>query len=161
MIARWNKPFARGIDSSVLTFAPPPDSPNTVTLPGSPPNAVIFSRTHSSAATMSSVPALPDNRYASPPTADRSRCPKMFSRWLTATTTTSFRAASRDPRVRGELAFPYANAPPWNQTITGRFAASQPGVQTFTVRQSSVSGEPSAAPEKFSSSGRVAGRNPA
>ncbi len=46
--------------------------------------------------------------------------------------------------------------------MTGRFAvASPPEVQTLTVRQSSVSGERSGAPEKFSSSGRVGGRKPA
>src|SRR5580698_6045181 len=86
----------------------------------------------------------------------------MFSLWLTVTTTTSFLAARRLPLVRGVLALPYAKAPPWNHTITGRFAAgSHPGVQMFTVRQFSVSGDGSAAPEKFSSSGRVGGRRPA
>ena len=33
----------RGIAMSVLTLPPPPDSPNTVTLPGSPPNSAMLS----------------------------------------------------------------------------------------------------------------------
>src|SRR5712692_6918335 len=37
-------------------FAPPPDSPNTITLCGSPPNTSIFSCTHLSPAAMSSIP---------------------------------------------------------------------------------------------------------
>jgi hypothetical protein len=49
-IARWNSPLARGIDSSVATLMAPADSPKTVTLPGSPPKAPMFSCTHSSAA---------------------------------------------------------------------------------------------------------------
>ena len=42
------------------TFPPPPDWPKMVTLPGSPPNAAMLSRTHSSAATISSMPTLLD-----------------------------------------------------------------------------------------------------
>ena len=34
----WNRPRAAGIAISVAILAPPPDWPNTVTLPGSPPN---------------------------------------------------------------------------------------------------------------------------
>ena len=55
-IARPNSPAARGIASSAATDPPPADSPNTVTRPGSPPNARMLSRTHSSAATWSSSP---------------------------------------------------------------------------------------------------------
>jgi len=58
-IARWNSPCAAGIAISVLILAPPPDSPNTVTLPGSPPKAAMFSRTHWSAAIRSSWPTFP------------------------------------------------------------------------------------------------------
>ena len=59
-IALWNRPRAAGQASMALTFAPPPDWPKIVTLPGSPPNAAMLSRTQANAATMSSTPALPD-----------------------------------------------------------------------------------------------------
>ena len=49
-IALWNSPSASGEASNDSTLRAPADSPNRVTLCGSPPNAVIFSRTHSSAA---------------------------------------------------------------------------------------------------------------
>ncbi len=49
-MARWNKPSARGTVISVVSDPPPDDSPNTVTRSGSPPNAEMQSRTHSSAA---------------------------------------------------------------------------------------------------------------
>ena len=39
-----------GVASSVPTLMPPADSPKIVTFPGSPPNAAMLSRTHSSAA---------------------------------------------------------------------------------------------------------------
>ena len=39
---------------------PPADSPKIVTSSGSPPNAAMLSRTHSSAATWSRMPALPE-----------------------------------------------------------------------------------------------------
>ena len=55
---------------------------------------------------MSSVPALPDAAKSAPPTADRSRKPKMFSRWFTVTTTTSPRLASREPCSRAAFAVP-------------------------------------------------------
>ena len=86
----------------------------------------------------------------------------MFNRWFTVTTTTSPRFARRLPRSRSEFALPYANAPPCNHTITGRFAPSVVlGVQTCRVRQSSESGDVSGAPENVSSSGRVPVRKPA
>ena len=52
--ALWNRPLAEGIAESTHTFAPPPDWPMIVTFPGSPPKLAMLSRTHSSAATMSS-----------------------------------------------------------------------------------------------------------
>ena len=64
--ARWNSPLAAGIASSVLTFAPPPDCPKMVTLPGSPPKLPMLSRTQSRAATMSSIPTLAEEAYRSP-----------------------------------------------------------------------------------------------
>ena len=109
---------------------------------------------------MSSTPALPDVANSGEAIADRSRWPKMFSRWLTVTTTTSPRFARREPRVRSEFADPYENAPPCSHTITGRLAASVPGVQTCRVRQSSESGDASGLPEKFTNSGRLPGRSP-
>jgi hypothetical protein len=71
--ALWKRPFAAGMAASVHTFAPPPDWPMIVTLPGSPPKAAMLSRTHSRAATMSSMPALPDAANFSPPTPERSQ----------------------------------------------------------------------------------------
>ena len=41
-MARWNKPLANGEASMVTVFLPPADSPNTVTLSGSPPKAEIL-----------------------------------------------------------------------------------------------------------------------
>ena len=58
--ARWNSPRAAGIAISVAIFAPPPDCPNTVTQPGSPPISRAWSRTHSSASTRSRRPAFPE-----------------------------------------------------------------------------------------------------
>ncbi|KAG0735069.1 hypothetical protein G6F24_018809 [Rhizopus arrhizus] len=58
--ARWNRPRAAGIAISVAILAPPPDWPNTVMLPASPPKGAACSRTHCSACTRSSWPALPD-----------------------------------------------------------------------------------------------------
>jgi hypothetical protein len=101
MIARWKRPRACGIARSVDTFPPPPDSPKIVTLPGSPPKRATLSRTHSSAATMSSVPAFPDAANAAPAVSERSRWPRMLRRWLTVTTTTSPRRARLAPAVRG------------------------------------------------------------
>ncbi len=55
-IALWNRPWASGEVMSVLTEPPPADSPNTVTLPGSPPNAAMFFWTQRRAAIWSRVP---------------------------------------------------------------------------------------------------------
>jgi hypothetical protein len=49
-IAFWNSPVARGDVRSACTEYPPADSPNSVTLRGSPPNAAIFRCTHCNAA---------------------------------------------------------------------------------------------------------------
>ncbi len=57
-IALWNRPAALGIAMTVDTLPPPPDWPKIVTLPGSPPNAAMLSRTQRSAATRSSMPGL-------------------------------------------------------------------------------------------------------
>src|SRR4030043_260417 len=58
MTAQWNKPWAEGMPISILTFAPPPDSPKIVTLPVSPPKASILSRIHSSARMLDIILAL-------------------------------------------------------------------------------------------------------
>src|SRR5215813_4412342 len=53
------------------------------------------------------------------------------------------------------LAEPNENAPPWYHTMTGRLAPSRsPGVHTFKVRQSSLSGTVSRGPDRLASSGR-------
>ena len=59
MMILWNSPLARGMASRLAVLAPPPDCPKTVTFPGSPPKAAMLSRTHSSARTMSTIPATP------------------------------------------------------------------------------------------------------
>src|SRR5271170_2503020 len=79
-MARRNSPFAAGIASKALTLPPPPDWPKIVTLPGSPPKLATLSRTHSSVATRSSTPALPECANSAPPSALRSRNPKMLRR---------------------------------------------------------------------------------
>ena len=53
MIALWNRPFASGEVRSISTDPPPADSPNTVTLRGSPPNAAMFACTQRIAASWS------------------------------------------------------------------------------------------------------------
>ena len=53
MIALWNRPFASGEVRSISTEPPPADSPNTVTLRGSPPNAAMFACTQRIAASWS------------------------------------------------------------------------------------------------------------
>ena len=57
-MAAANRPRADGVAISVVTALPPADSPKTVTWSGSPPNAAMLSRTHSSAATWSRSPRL-------------------------------------------------------------------------------------------------------
>jgi len=57
-IALVNRPLAWSIASSAEITPAPADSPNTVTLPGSPPNRPMLSRTQRSAATASSSPRL-------------------------------------------------------------------------------------------------------
>ena len=55
-IALWKSPRASGEAMSALTAKEPADSPKIVTFLGSPPKAAMLSRTHSSAATWSSMP---------------------------------------------------------------------------------------------------------
>src|SRR3954447_8784824 len=101
----------------VLTFAPPPDWPKIVTLPGSPPNAAMVSCTQRNAAIRSSMPRLPDSAYSLPPRRPRYRKPKTFSRWLTVTTTTSPPWHSRVPSNTLRDPDPAENPPPCSQTI--------------------------------------------
>ena len=70
---RWNSPTARGTDSRTIAAAAPADCPATVTLPGSPPNRAISSRTQASAATQSSTPRLggASSRTSNPSTPSR------------------------------------------------------------------------------------------
>src|SRR5579859_4634159 len=103
---------------------------------GSPPNAAMCSRTHESASTMSSIPAL----LSSP----RARNPSRPIRCVTVTTTTSSAAASTSPLNAISLPDPCKNAPPCSHTSTGRREPSETeGVQTFRRRQSSLTGPPS------------------
>ncbi len=48
-----------------VTFPPPPDWPKIVTFAWSPPKLAMLSRTHSSAAMMSSKPTFPDAAHFS------------------------------------------------------------------------------------------------
>ena len=135
--AWWNRPRADGMARRVVTFAPPPDSPKTVTFPGSPPNVATLSRTHSSAATMSSIPTRPES--ASPGwTEERSRNPSEPTRWFRPIITTSCLRARLSNAYIGHDAEPTDQPPPWSQTSTGRPAdPSSVGVQTLRTRQSS------------------------
>jgi hypothetical protein len=54
------------------------------------------------------------------------------------TTTTSPCVQNREPSYHGTDDDPLVKPPPWIHTITGRFAASQAGVCTLSVRQSSL-----------------------
>ncbi len=67
--ARWNSPAAPGMPIRQETFPAPPDSPKIVTFWGSPPKTEMFWRTHSRAATQSSMPtlALPSKAGFRPP----------------------------------------------------------------------------------------------
>jgi hypothetical protein len=97
MMARWNRPAALGMANSAETFPPPPDSPNIVTEPGSPPKLAMLSLTHSRTATQSSIPRLADSANSSPRSSPRYRNPKIPKRWLALTTTTSLRRARLAP----------------------------------------------------------------
>lgn len=55
-MARWNRPFDRGLNSSRETEREPADWPKSVTFPGSPPNATMFRWTQRKAAIWSSRP---------------------------------------------------------------------------------------------------------
>ena len=79
-IAWWNSPCAAGRPSSVATLMPPADSPKIVTRSGSPPNAAMLSRTHSSASTWSRIPAFPEPATSSPKRSSRCRNPNAPSR---------------------------------------------------------------------------------
>ena len=57
-IARWNRPMADGMTRRDAIAPAPADSPKTVTRPGSPPKAAMFSWTQRSAATWSSSARL-------------------------------------------------------------------------------------------------------
>ena len=76
-MARPNSPSAAGIVISAVTRPAPADSPNTVTLSGSPPKAEMWSRTHASAVrtslrpTLDSKRGLIDDRSANPRTPSR------------------------------------------------------------------------------------------
>ena len=86
--ALWTRPFAEGIEITSHTFAPPPDWPMMVTLPGSPPKFAMLSWTHCRDATRSRTPTLPEFLKAGP-AAERSEKPKALSRWFTETNTIS------------------------------------------------------------------------
>src|SRR6266542_681564 len=66
---------AAGIAYKQDVFAPPPDSPKIITLFGSPPKTLICVFTHSSAATISRRPWLPEPAYSDPANSSRYRKP--------------------------------------------------------------------------------------
>ena len=76
--------------SEVTIKAVYPDWPMMVTLPGSPPKLAMLLCTHLKAATMSSVPALPESaKRASSVATEKSEKPNAPSRWLMDTKTMS------------------------------------------------------------------------
>ena len=79
-IARANRPSAAGTVMSVVTELAPADSPKTVTRSASPPNAPMFRRTHSSAATWSRNPTLTSNGCCGEEYARKSSQPSAPSR---------------------------------------------------------------------------------
>ena len=89
-IARWNKPREPGATRWAHTSKAPPDSPKTVTSPGSPPNAAALRWTQRSAACWSSRPNAPE-----PGRSGWARKPKKPSRKFVVTTTTPPWVASR------------------------------------------------------------------
>ena len=101
----WNRCWAAGIPSSVSTAPPPADCPAIVTRDGSPPNAAMFSRTHSSAASQSRTPRL-DGAPAMWPK------PSKPSRYETMTVTTPSRLNAR-PSYQGLAGEPAVYPPPW------------------------------------------------
>ena len=116
MTARWNSPAALGEVSWAHTLAPPEDSPMSVTLPGSPPNAAALSRTQRSAACWSCRPKAPESGRSG--WAKKPRAPR---RELTVTTVTS---PCRAIRVASYWSpEPELKAPPCNHTTTGRGVA--------------------------------------
>ena len=74
------QPAAAGIAISVAHLAPPPDWPKMVTFRGSPPKPAALSRTHLSASTRSSMPALPESAYRGRRMSARYRKPNAFRR---------------------------------------------------------------------------------
>ena len=126
---------------SVPTLMPPADSPKIVTLPGSPPKPAMLSRTHSSAATWSRMPLLPEPANAAPRSAEveeAEHAQPVVDR------------DDDDVAVPGEGSVPSYQGtssrsrrrtpPPWIHTITGRAPSSAAGVKTLRIRQSSPDG---------------------
>ncbi len=62
------------------------------------------------------------------------------------TTTTSPWRTKLAPSYQGMAPVPFTKAPPWIQTMTGRWASSRAGVWTFRKRQSSLQSGAGAAP---------------
>nr|WP_281367835.1 hypothetical protein [Nonomuraea typhae] len=60
MIALWIRPRAAGEVSRAQVLMPPADSPNTVTLPGSPPKAAALRLVQRRASSWSARPKVPD-----------------------------------------------------------------------------------------------------
>ena len=89
-----------------MSTAPPPaDWPASVTRSGSPPNAAMFSRTHSSAATQSRTP-----RFAGAPgTCPNPSNPSRYDR-VTVTTPSRAKAAPSYQALAGD---PETYPPPW------------------------------------------------
>lgn len=136
MIARWNRPLACGVPRRIRTDSAPADSLKTVTLPWLPPNWAMLLFTQRRAAIWSSMPAFPLPLNALP-FCDSSVNPNSPSRYWTVTTTASPRLASAAPSRKVLRVLPQPKAPPWMNTMTGRFLVSERGVHTLSERQSS------------------------
>ena len=128
-IAWWNRPCAAGRPRSVPTLIPPADSPKMVTWSGSPPNAAMLSRTHSSAHDL-----VEDAGVAR---AGELRAEDLVEVQEPERAEPVVDADDHDVAVRRRSGcrrrsaiepVPFTNAPPWIQNITGRFASSSAGV---------------------------------
>ena len=143
-MARLEQARAAGAARSTPTLIAPADSPKIVTWSGSPPNAAMLSRTHSSAAIWSRMPALPGP--SKPGRRRSSRCRKPNDAEPVVDRHDDDVAVRREARavVPGRSTrCRSTNAPPWIHTMTGRPASSHVGREHVEVRQSSLADAPS------------------
>ena len=148
-IARWNRPLRGGHAEQRRHLIAPADSPKIVTLPGSPPKAAMLSRTHSSAATWSSMPELPTRAAAGRRRSRVSQEAERAEAVVDVTTTTSPRARERVPVVPGRGRDADANAAAVDpHHHRARRRRRWPARLTLRLRQSSPMPGPAARAEQ-------------